>query len=53
MAHMQENNGADKIKLTPEEWLQFNKELETIQIIGERLPEFVLQFSKVEAPLKK
>jgi aryl-alcohol dehydrogenase-like predicted oxidoreductase len=53
MAHMQENNGADKIKLTPDEWMQFNKDLEAIQIVGERLPEFVLQFSKVEAPLKQ
>lgn len=53
MAHMKENIGADGIKFTPEEWQQFNQELETIQIIGERLPEFVLQFSKVEAPIKR
>jgi aryl-alcohol dehydrogenase-like predicted oxidoreductase len=53
MAHMQENTGADAVKLSAEEWQQFNKELEAIQIAGERLPEFVLQLSKVEAPLKK
>jgi len=53
MAHMQENIGADSVRLTSEEWQQFNKELEVIQISGERLPEFVLQFSKVEAPPKK
>ncbi|WP_339740373.1 aldo/keto reductase [uncultured Sunxiuqinia sp.] len=53
MAHMQQNIGADGIKFTKEEWLQFNTELETIQIVGERLPEFVLQFSKVEAPPKQ
>ena len=53
MAHMLENIGADAIKLTEAEWQQFNSELETIQILGERLPEFVLQFSKVEAPLKQ
>lgn len=53
MAHMQENIGADSVRLTAEEWQQFNKELEAIQISGERLPEFVLQFSKVEAPPKK
>jgi aryl-alcohol dehydrogenase-like predicted oxidoreductase len=53
MAHMQENIGADGVRLTVEEWQQFNKELEAIQILGERLPEFVLQFSKVEAPPKK
>ena len=50
MAHMQQNIAADGIKFTKEEWHQFNTELETIQITGERLPEFVLQFSKVEAP---
>ncbi len=53
MAHMQENIGTDKVKFTNDEWQQFNKELEAIQISGERLPEFVLQFSKVEAPLRK
>jgi aryl-alcohol dehydrogenase-like predicted oxidoreductase len=53
MAHMQENIGADGVRLTVEEWQQFNSELETIQILGERLPEFVLQFSKVEAPIKQ
>jgi len=52
MAHMQENIAADSVKLNKEEWQQFNKELEPIQIAGERLPEFVLQFSKVEAPIK-
>jgi len=52
MAHMLENIGSKEIKLTIEEWQQFNNELETIKISGERLPEFVLQFSKVEAPVK-
>jgi len=52
MAHMKENIGADGIRFTTQEWQQFNNELESIQISGERLPEFVLQFSKVEAPLK-
>jgi aryl-alcohol dehydrogenase-like predicted oxidoreductase len=53
MAHMQENITADAVKLSKEEWQQFNTELEAIQIQGERLPEFVLQFSKVEAPIKQ
>jgi aryl-alcohol dehydrogenase-like predicted oxidoreductase len=52
MAHMQENIGASEIKLTVEEWQQFDKELNAINISGQRLPEFVLQFSKVEAPIK-
>jgi aryl-alcohol dehydrogenase-like predicted oxidoreductase len=53
MAHMLENSGADGVKFSAEEWQQFNRELEAIQIAGERLPAFVLQLSKVEAPLKK
>lgn len=53
MAHMLENTGASAVKLSNEEWRQFNEELAAIEIIGARLPEGVLQFSKVEAPLKK
>jgi len=52
MAHMLKNIGANEVKLTVEEWQQFNKELEAIKILGERLPEFVLQLSKVEAPIR-
>lgn len=53
MAHMVENTGAATVKLSNEEWQQFNKELAEIEIVGARLPEGVLKFSKVEAPLKK
>lgn len=53
MSHMKQNMGADAIKLASDEWLQFNKELESIEIVGARLPDFVLQFSKVEAPEKQ
>ena len=53
MAHMLENTGAAAVRLSNEEWGQFNKELAEIKIVGARLPEGVLQFSKVEAPLKK
>jgi aryl-alcohol dehydrogenase-like predicted oxidoreductase len=53
MAHMLENVGANDIKLSKGEWHQFNQEFENINIAGERLPEFILQFSKVEAPIKK
>ncbi|MBO3272358.1 aldo/keto reductase [Hymenobacter defluvii] len=52
MAHMLENNGADAIRLTAEEWQQFNTELATIHVKGERLPQMVLQFSGVEAAPK-
>lgn len=53
MAHMLENIGADDVKFTADELKQFNSELAKIEIKGERLPKFVLDFSDVEAPLKK
>lgn len=53
MAHMLENNGASAVKFSADELLQFNKEVNTVKILGERLPAFVQQFSDVEAPLKK
>lgn len=51
MAHMLENNGADAVKLSADEWQTFNQQLQAIQIVGERLPAAVLAFSGVEAPL--
>lgn len=53
MAHMMENSAAASVKFSEADWQQFNQELNAITIIGERLPEFVLQFSKVEAPQKQ
>jgi aryl-alcohol dehydrogenase-like predicted oxidoreductase len=53
MAHMLENNGADSVRFTVEELKQFNGELLNIEIKGERLPKMVLDFSNVEAPVKK
>lgn len=53
MAHMQENIGADSVKFSTTELQEFNTELNKIQIKGQRLPDAVLQFSGVEAPLKK
>jgi aryl-alcohol dehydrogenase-like predicted oxidoreductase len=52
MAHMQENIGADDVKFTADELKQFNTDLSKIEIIGERLPKMVLDFSDVEAPPK-
>ena len=52
MAHMFENIGADSVKFTPEELADLNTALSPIGIRGARLPETVLQFSGVEAPLK-
>lgn len=53
MAHMKENIGANNIMFTLEELEEFNKELNAIQIIGERLPAGVQAMSGVESPLKK
>ncbi len=53
MAHLEQNIGANKIKFTKEELKSLNNEIDTIEIKGQRLPDFILQFSKVEAPLKK
>ncbi|MBP6181644.1 aldo/keto reductase [Flavobacterium sp.] len=53
MAHMMENIGAENVKFTSDELKEFNKQLNTIQIFGERLPPFVQAFSDVEAPQKK
>lgn len=53
MAHMKENIGANNIMFTLDELEEFNKELNAIQIIGERLPAGVQAMSGVESPLKK
>jgi aryl-alcohol dehydrogenase-like predicted oxidoreductase len=53
MANMLENNGADSVRFTADELSQFNAELATIEVKGDRLPPFVQVFSDVEAPSKK
>jgi hypothetical protein len=45
--------GADAVRFTADEVSQFNTALAKSQIKGERLPQIVLQFSAVEAPVKK
>ena len=52
MAHMEENIGANEVKLTADDLKQFNQELSGISIKGMRLPQAVLNFSNVEAPGK-
>ncbi|MDK9701070.1 MAG: aldo/keto reductase [bacterium] len=52
MAHMLENIGADAVEFTSQEFRDFNAVLSLIQIRGQRLPDMVLQYSGVEAPLK-
>ncbi|SEW06952.1 Predicted oxidoreductase [Chitinophaga sp. YR573] len=53
MAHMLENSAAGDVKFTADEWKLFNQELEGISIKGLRLPQAVLNFSNVEAPIKQ
>ena len=53
MAHMLENVGTNDVKFTADDLKQFNQELAGISIKGLRLPEFVLNFSDVEAPAKQ
>ena len=53
MGHMLENTGAADVRFTADELKQFNTELAKIEFKGERLPQMVLAFSNVEAPLKQ
>ena len=53
MEHMLENIGAADVRFTADELTQFGTELARIEVKGERLPQMVLAFSNVEAPLKK
>ena len=53
MAHMLENIGAADVRFTPVELTELNASVAAIQIRGARLPDQVLVFSGVEAPMKK
>jgi aryl-alcohol dehydrogenase-like predicted oxidoreductase len=53
MAHMLENADAGNVKFSADELKQFNQELAGISIKGLRLPQMVLNFSNVEAPIKQ
>lgn len=52
MAHLIENIGAEKVRFSNDELKQFNDDLEGISIKGLRLPQNVLNFSNIEAPIK-
>ncbi|WP_308197109.1 aldo/keto reductase [Anaeromyxobacter sp. SG17] len=53
MPHMLENIGAADVRLTSSELAELNGAVSAVQIRGARLPDQVLVFSGVEAPLKK
>ena len=53
MAHMLENTASCNIKFTAEELATFTQQLDSIEIVGERLPAGILRFSGLESPEKK
>ena len=53
MAHMMENSGAAAVRFTGAEIAELNAAVRAIEIRGQRLPDAVLAFSGVEAPMKK
>jgi aryl-alcohol dehydrogenase-like predicted oxidoreductase len=53
MQHMVENIGAAGIRFTPAEISELNSAVRAIEVKGQRLPDAVLVFSGVEAPMKK
>jgi aryl-alcohol dehydrogenase-like predicted oxidoreductase len=53
MQHMLENSGADGIHFTPSEISELNSAVRAIEVKGQRLPDSVLLYSAVEAPMKK
>jgi len=52
MAHMVENVGAEQVRFTSTELAEMNESLAAIAVRGARLPDSVLVFSDVEAPLR-
>ena len=53
MAHMLENTASCNIKFTAEELATFTQQLDSIEIVGERLPAGILRLSELESPEKK
>ena len=53
MQHMVENSDAARIRFTPAEVSELNSAVRAIEVKGQRLPDAVLAFSGVEAPMKK
>lgn len=53
MAHMRENIGATGVRFTPAEITELNAAVRAIDVRGQRLPDTVLAFSGVEAPLRR
>ena len=52
MAHMLDNAGAAAVRFEPSELTELNEAVRSIEIQGQRLPDQVLAYSGVEAPLR-
>ncbi len=52
IAHLHDNLGALRVEFTPQEIVELNASVATISVQGARLPDAVLAYSDVEAPLK-
>ena len=52
MQHMLENSGSASVRFTANELTELNAAVKGIEVKGQRLPDAVLGFSGVEAPLK-
>ena len=53
MAHMQENIGSTEVRFTSAEITELNAAVRAIDVRGQRLPDRVLAYSGVEAPLRR
>lgn len=53
MAHMKQNSSAHTVKFTTAEITELNAAVGAVEIKGQRLPDGVLAFSGVEAPIKQ
>ena len=52
LAHMVQNTGAAAVELSPSEVDELNADVAAVEIRGQRLPDFVLEATGVEAPPK-
>ena len=52
LAHMVQNTGAAAVELSPSEVDELNADVAAVEIQGQRLPDFVLEATGVEAPPK-
>jgi aryl-alcohol dehydrogenase-like predicted oxidoreductase len=53
VAHMQQNIGAADVRFTASELAELNAVVRAVEVAGQRLPDAVLAYSGVEAPLKR